>query len=1244
MKAYYFLILFFLSFWSFSQETTHYTIEWELIDRADNSKILSFKNAFYQPDLLPLFNNITKLKADAYSTKLINKKFIPINTEEKEILSTKNIPEKIIVNTHIYKEGQNKYWSIQFLPLRKNKKTGLIEKLISFDVVRKAIDNKRSAKRSYITSNSSLLASGNWLKIGINKTGVYKITYDEIKKAGISNPSNIRIFGYGGAPLPTSNKETAPDDLKELACSIYKGSDGIFNTGDYILFYAEGPITWKYDDTKHFFTHTTHPYSDDIYYFLCSNKGVSKNIESKATLTGGTLINRFLDKKAHESNKINLIKSGSLWLGEELNNLHNSYSFSFSFPNLISDSNLYISSSCVARSPVSSSVYIKNNGTTIQSNTIPNVNMNDYLGYYAKINQKTSSFKSSSSNINLSVQYSQSNNYNAWIDYIEINAVRKLRLENEALLFTNIYHIGSDYKNQYQIENASNTNVWDISDFWNVKKISYNTSGSSLYFSDNADTLKTYFVFNNSQTLSVTSFSKIKNQNLHVLKNIELVILTNKKFNTAANRLAQFHKTQDDLNTVVVTNEEVYNEFSSGTPDVTAIKNFMRHLYLNHSLSDTLRYLLLFGDGSYDNKSKENNSNYILTYQSSESLNVSTSFTSDDYYGLLNDNEKDLSGLLDIGIGRLIVSTAEEAENAVNKITNYASNTSYGNWRNIINFVADNGDNNLHIGQADYIANLVDTSYPIFNLNKIYIDAYPLEQSSGGDLVPEATEAFNNAINTGTLILNYTGHGGELGLAHEQLITNQDINAWENFDKLAVFLTATCEFSRYDDKDRVSAGENVFLNAKGGGIALFTTTRVTLAQLNFYINLAFYKHLFDDEKFKMGDIIKNTKNALGSYGQNMRTFTLLGDPALSIAIPKNNINTYKINQKITTKSIVDTLHPLTKVTIEGYIEDNNNNKIKNFNGIVYPTVFDKADSITTLGQTSGSQPFSFKSQTHIIYKGKASVRNGDFNFSFIVPKDISYKDGLGKISYYANTSNTDAAGYNKNIAVGGKSGTAISDNKGPDIDLFMNNEDFIYGGVTNENPNLIAKLFDENGINTVGNGIGHDLTATLDNKKISILNNRYESDLDSYQSGKINFPYYDLEEGIHKIHFKAWDVFNNSSEQDIEFLVAKSATLAIKHIFNYPNPFTTQTDFYFDHNQAGKVLNVMIQIYTISGKLIKSFETEMFSNGFQSEPIHWDGTDEFGDNIGRGVYIYKLSVQTEEGEKISKFQKLVILK
>ncbi len=1233
-----------------SQNKSSEIISWKVPYSEGKMSFLSFENANYNEDYLPVFVKKIKVKDLGYSVKLTNMRFVPLSKVEIEAIKNKEIAKSIKIESKVFKNRKDNFLTVEFVPLRLNSKTNLIEKLISFQIIYTPINKTKSISTILSNVNSSGMSNGEWAKIGIVKTGVYKISYDQMEKLGISNPSEPRIYGYGGKVMPEFNGDPMFDDMNELSVEVEKGADGVFGKGDYILFYTQGPQTWYYDKTYQQFRHYQNNYSDTIFYFLSSNIGTTKIVQMVNQSSESALdINVYLDKVVHEKDEVNLLRSGKLWLGEEYNIVNNSYDFTFNISNFVKDSLVRLHTFGAARCGIHSYIKVKYGNSEIQSVWVPKVDLSSSTGYYIRKGSSFNTFYANSGNILLSTSYDQYSTSNAWLNYICVNAVRKLSVTTGQINFTNIYNING--VNSYQVSNTSSLDqVWNVSDFSNPYRINSDYSNSVISFKEDASEMNTYAIFQPSTAYSVASIYKVKNQNLHALENIEFVILTNKIFKSQAEQIAEYHRNTSGLKTIVVTNEEVYNEFSSGTPDVTAIKNFMRHLYKNRSFTDTLKYLMLMGDGSYDNKTQSSsNSNYVLTYQSDGSIQVNGTFVCDDYYGLLDDNEGVLSGYLDIGIGRIVVKNQQEANNAVEKIINYnTNNESYGNWRSLINFVADNGDGNLHVSQADEISRLVQSSYPEFDINKIYIDAYPLEESSGGDVVPEATHEFNNAINYGTLILNYTGHGGELGLAHEQLITIHDIQSWTNKNKLATFVTATCEFTRYDDKNRTSAGEYTFLNPNGGAIALFTTTRIAYAGPNKIINTAFYNNLFNDDKFRMGDIIRQTKNDLGQTSTNMRNFTLIGDPALSMAIPKEKVllDSIKISlNPIKVISINDTLNPLSKVTITGKVKNQNGQFLTDFNGIIYPTVFDKADTLFTLCQHECSSKFPFESRKSIIYRGKASVRNGKFSFTFVVPKDISYKNGLGRISYYADNKSDDAWGY-FNIGISGNADTSIVDNKGPIIDLYMNDENFIYGGTTDEEPVFIAKLSDENGINTVGNGIGHDLTAKLDNdnNQLSILNTYYESDIDSYQSGKVTYPYEKLSDGKHTLHFKAWDVFNNSSEQDIEFYVAESHELAIKNIFNYPNPFTTNTDFYFDHNQANQNLDVLIQIFTVSGKLVKTIEANIFTEGFRSSPINWNGRDDYNDPIGRGVYIYKLKVKTEDGQSVTEFQKLVILK
>ena len=571
----------------------------------------------------------------------------------------------------------------------------------------------------------------------------------------------------------------------------------------------------------------------------------------------------------------------------------------------------------------------------------------------------------------------------------------------------------------------------------------------------------------------------------------------------------------------------------------------------------------------------------------------------------------------------------------------------------MITFVTDDVDEGWEASffrHVEEVSDSIEKNYPVFNIEKLHMDAFKQESTPGGERYYDGQEAIRRRVENGSLIVAYEGHGGEVGWAHERILDLATINGWSNYYRMPVFLTATCEFTKYDDPSRTSAGEQLFLNSSGGAIALFTTTRAVFQSSNERLIESFFEQSFvkeaNGEPRTLGDIYKLTKNKPGVYGSiEFRKFSLIGDPALDLAFPKHQVVTDSVNG-ISVNAAIDTLKALSKVTISGYIADENGNILPNYNGFVFPTVFDKKQVLNTLGNKAPAYIYGFDVQKSTLYKGKATVENGRFEFSFVVPKDINYSFGAGKISYYAFSGTDDAAGYSNAVTIGGTNPNANQDNVGPEVSLYLNNESFVSGGITDEEPTLYASLFDSNGINTTGNGIGHDLTAVIDENtsKAIVLNTYYESDPDSYQSGKVIFPMDRLSEGNHTLSLKAWDVYNNSSETMIDFVVVKNEELAIDHVLNYPNPFTTRTQFFFEHNQSCESLQVQIQVFTVSGKLVKTINQTVLTNGYRVEPIEWDGKDDYGDRIGRGTYVYRVKVTDNENNKVEKFEKLVLLK
>jgi hypothetical protein len=695
----------------------------------------------------------------------------------------------------------------------------------------------------------------------------------------------------------------------------------------------------------------------------------------------------------------------------------------------------------------------------------------------------------------------------------------------------------------------------------------------------------------------------------------------------------------------VVTPEIIYNEFSGGLPDPSGIRNYFRMCYDlgNQSGKNTLKYVLLMGDGSYDNRNiLGKNHNLIPTYQSENSISPVESFVSDDFYVFLDEDEGGSKGTVDLGIGRIPASTNDEATGVIDKIRDYHNKETLGNWRNVVTFIGDDEDNNTHMTQAENLTNFVNQNYPAFYTDKIYFDAYKQVSTPGGEKYPDVNAAIINRVKQGTLVMNYTGHANEKNLAAEDVLDISTINSWTNYNRLPVFVTATCEYSRFDANE-TTAGESILFNPRGGGVGLFSTTRLVYSGANFVLNSKFFRYIFakDDlgNNLRLGDVMRLSK-AAANTGINQLNFSLLADPAMRLANPEYQVKTTSMNGR-DVETTVDTIRTLSVVTVKGFIADSNGSKLTSFNGEIIPTVYDKAMRVETLGN-GGESPMSYNVQNSVIYKGLASVVNGDFEFSFFVPKDISFKLDKGKILYYAYNETIDANGYFGGFYIGGSSNSSISDTSGPEINLYLNSNTFKDGGTVSASSVLLADISDATGINTAGTGIGHDITAVLDgdNSSIMVLNDYFQADKDSYTSGKIVFPMTNLAEGEHTLKLKVWDVFNNSSEVEIRFVVKDD--FRIESVVCYPNPMQGETRFVFTHNQPDETFDVDLEIFETSGSRVDWIQDRLGSSGTESSPLEWIPAER-SVVMRPGVYIYRITA-TANGKTTSGSGRLVYVR
>lgn len=1273
----------FLAAFSENTPSSERKIVWESIQAnkfsdTEINRFLSFQGAVYNSNRLPEYFERIKIPVGtaAINAEITNTIFVELTNEETALVSVNETEIKL--NTSIAYDRKEPYALIQFIPIRKNAITGKYEKLISFNLqlnINSTNNAKTFSSNQKVYASNSVLATGKWLRIGVTRDGVYKLTYNFLKGLGLDvntvDPRNIRIYGNGGGQLPFANAKYRRDDLAENAIEVTGQNDGKLDSSDYILFYGQGADRWEYKPSScPVFQHRKNIYSDTTYYFITADLGSGKRIGIQPSLSSPThIVTSFNDFIFTEDDVVNLIKSGREWYGFNFDIL-TSYNVSYNFSNIDASSPATVKTDLISRNGSISS-YLINSGSSSQTISASSVPVNLYYGDFASAASGCLSVSNPSSPFSVNVS-KQTASAVGWLNYIEVNVRRFLNMTGDQMQFRDSKSVGTGNVAQYDLSGFGNIQIWEVSNPTSVTLQTTTNNNGVVQFTVASDSLREFIAFNGNSYLTPVAIGPVPNQNLHSLAQSDLIMVAHPLFWNEALTLANHHRTIDNMNVILVTPQQIYNEFSSGAQDVSAIRDFMKMFYdRSTSYTDLPKYLLLFGDGSYDNKHRiSGNTNFIPTYQSDNSHDPTGSYVSDDFYGLLDNAEgnwtESSSDLVDIGVGRLSSKSIQEARDIVNKIIKYSTNppisaaqssvcntlestSPYGDWRNQICFIGDDEDNNTHSSQADQLATVVSNKYKNLNIDKIYLDAFTQQATPGGNRYPEAKEAINKRVTKGALIMNYTGHGGQLGLAHERIMEISDIESWDNLYRLPIFVTATCEFTRFDDPSLTSAGELVLLNPNGGGIALLTTVRLVYSSPNFTLNMNFYAHAYDTlpdgQRARLGDLFRITKVVSGPNVNN-RNFTLLGDPAVRLSYPQYNVITDSINGKKLI-STSDTLKALSTFSITGHLADKNGNALSSYNGFVYPTVYDKPLNITTLSNdgTTVSPPFTFKLQKNILYKGKVSVSNGQFRFTFVVPKDIAYQYGIGRISYYAENGTEDASGYCEKFYIGGSSTSPVTDNIGPEVKLYMNDDKFAFGGTTNEHPFLYSIVKDSSGINTVGNGIGHDLVATLDGNtgKITVLNDYYQSDLNSYKSGIIRYPFRDLSEGKHTLGLKVWDIYNNSSQTYTEFVVAGSSKLALKHVLNYPNPFTTKTSFYFEHNKGCEQLDVQIQVFTITGKVVKSINTRVTTEGFRSEAIEWDGKDNFGDNIGRGVYVYHVKIRSTDGSIADKYEKLVIL-
>lgn len=1194
---------------------------------------------------------------------------------------------------------------------------GVVYRLVSFGLA----DEKPASTSSVVSTSRAAttenpLKTGNFYKIKVDKSGIFKITSDFLRSNGINpssvNPKNFRIYGNGGLMLPEHNRDFRFPALQENAIQVVGENDGVWNEEDYAIFYAQGPngfnVYKTYDNgtgNRRFETRSDQSgnyiniYEDFAYYFINFDLGPGKRvIESDRTATSNP-ITRYDEYQFINEEKFNLMKIGRNWVGDAFNQTK-TVTFTTRSPMQPSDVIRY-RSRVIGYLSQGNKVSININNTNPVNLSIPIDDKRDYVSLVY------TNFLTNQQGNQISFNYDPNTSANPngkfYFDYAEVQYKEDLKFNNTQMNFRS-YEIQEGSGSSYSFnlsEAASAEQVWEVSDITNAKKM-VNKSGNNSnflfgYTADSNTFVNEFVAFKSSEAFSPSFVGKIQNQDLAGLQNIGYVMITVPEMMSQAQRLADYY--QNKYNVAVVDVNKIYNEYSSGGKDITAIRDFITKL---NTPKGTLKYALILGDTSYDYKGKNHpNSDIIPSYESEESSNYADSFVTDDYYVMTSQQAIPTnpispittvySRLPDLPIGRLPAENISEAKLLVDKTLAYnnalpGQSTPFGEWRMKMDFVVDDdydgGDPFHNTMNNALIKAEMETGSPFpntppqnfvnkkpeYNIRKLYLDSFAAQTSAGGQRYPQVNQAIANDVGN-SLYMFYFGHGGINGWAQERVLTIGMIQNFNNFNgvfsRFPLISTITCEFTLWDEPGTFSAGEQVIKSKQGGASTMITSSRAIGVGYGRSFTTIFTKHLFElvnDDFINMGDSFLKAKIEAGPQADHLK-INFLGDPATKLSRPKRYLVVDQIESPVPGQ-----LRALDFVKVKGHINKADGTLDNTFNGRVAVNIFDKRLNKKTLNNDQDPKMtpvLNYTEEGSAIVKSSGTATNGVFTVEFYVPKDINYENGNGRILVYADNKSFDVFN-NQTQVIGGINPDGINDTQPPTVSLFMNNTNFADGGITDQNPMLLACVTDDHGINSTGSGIGHDITVVLDGQIINtaVLNDFFFSgegngctnpNLADYQKGNVTYPFRNLSPGPHQLTFKVWDINNNSTTATLNFVVKDETNknLEVNKLLNWPNPFTNKTYVQFEHN-CDDILDVNVQIYTITGKLVRTISTtvsnEPFLQGYRTPrtAIEWDGKDDFGDAVGKGTYIFKIFAKSQNQDKCkgtaTAVEKMVLLR
>ncbi|MCS7152502.1 MAG: type IX secretion system sortase PorU [Bacteroidia bacterium] len=1119
------------------------------------------------------------------------------------------------------------------------------------------VSTQSSLRRSSaLFASQSVLANGTWYKIATGEGGIYQITTQTLQALGIDpssvDPRQLRLYGQVGGPLPQENNAVQPDDLVEIPLFFPGESDGRWDPQDVAYFWAESPHAWyPLRNANRPYFHLRNPYTDSCYYFLTFDQGVGARI-SAASVPSGTPSPRsqVMTFFFHERELTNLVKSGRVWLGESFSALSPTLSLTLPLP-ACDTLWLRIQLANASFSPSSFTVRLGNSTLgTVPISAIPGPADNRQ----AQWGEMSRVLLSTPASPTLTVTYSGTQQ--GYLDYVEAIGIHPLSYQSGQ----SIFYVPTG--TLWQVIGQGNLPpfLWDVTNGTQPQLVSVTATAGGFSFLSPGDTLRRYCAFDLNSAYAVRPIGRVANQNLHALHGIRFIVATTSVHASVAQRFCELHPEAGPC--VVVTAEALYNEFSGGRPDICALRNFLRMLYVRAtSAEERPRYLLIVGAASYN--FREPNPNFFPTYQSRESFYPPATYGSDDFFGFLDDNEgfwgegaqaawydpRDRmlqSHGLDLCITRLPIQSASDLEAYLSKLSNYLRDpATRGDWLQKIVLFSDYKDGGEHTRQAEQIAQTVQQNLPYLDQVKLYIDRYPAQPRASGLVFPQAQTALLAQLNSGAFIAHYVGHGNEYTLQGFEFFPLTAVRQLQNVKRYLFFVTATCEWGKWDDPQIRSGGLEALFLPERGAIGLLTSTRKVFSTLNFALSLNFYADLYDNVQAQrpvyLGELMMGTKNRSwgGGMAINTRSFAFLGDPLLPMGVPDYRVVLTRVGSRAPDALQPDTLRPLRAVQVEGEIQDGTGRLIEDFSGEVTLRVWDKP----VIRQTLISQT-TFTSQDILLFSGKATVQQGRFRLTFYLPIDLLPEAGYGRISAWAQASDGRTAAGAESRFVVCCPDTGLSTLSSPKVKVFINDTTWISGGWTHPNPLLIGFFSDTLGINLSSLAVGRELKAILNGQEY-FLSEYYRAQPDKPNQGKVEYRFSNLPEGEYRLQLRAYNLAGQEGSAETTFIVAEVGKLKLGRVFNYPNPFTTHTRFFFEHNQPGQSLEARVLIYTISGRLVQTLTAPIVSNSNLSQEIVWDGLDAHGERLGRGVYIYRLEVRNPAtGESAQVMEKLVLLR